>query len=60
MWQYLWSDLTFDFVKGLVAGGASLALQAVAPPVFRALKRVRARWVAWKASRKQATTRTEQ
>ena len=30
MW-YFWPDLAFDLVKGLVAGGASLALQVVAP-----------------------------
>jgi hypothetical protein len=51
MW-YFWPDLAFDVVKGLVAGGASLALQAVAPKTFRALKRFRARWSARKAARK--------
>jgi hypothetical protein len=57
MW-YFWSDLAFDLVKGLAAGGASLALQAVAPLTLRALKRFRARWYAWKAARKkQAATR---
>ena len=30
MW-YFWPDLAFDLVKGLVAGGASLAFQVVAP-----------------------------
>jgi hypothetical protein len=45
-------DLAFDLVKGLVAGGASLALQAVAPSMFRAFKKVRARWSARKAARK--------
>jgi len=24
MWQYFWPDMAIDFVKGLVAGGASL------------------------------------
>ena len=38
MW-YFWPDLAFDLVKGLVAGGASLALQAVAPMTLRAFKR---------------------
>jgi hypothetical protein len=52
MWEYFWSDLAFDFVKGLVAGGASLALQAVVPRTFRALKRFRVHWLARKASRK--------
>ena len=51
MW-YFWPDLAFDLVKGLVAGGASLALQAVAPMMLRALKRLRARWSARKAARK--------
>ena len=51
MW-YFWPDLAFDLVKGLVAGGASLALQAVAPATLRALKRFRARWSARKAARK--------
>jgi hypothetical protein len=52
MWEYFWPDLAFDVVKGLIAGGASLALQAVAPRTFRALKRFRARWSARKAARK--------
>jgi len=57
MWEYFWPDLAFDVVKGLIAGGASLALQAVAPKTFRALKRFRARWSARKAS-KQAGRNT--
>jgi hypothetical protein len=52
MWEYFWPDLAFDFVKGLVAGGASLALQAVAPRTLRALRRLRARWFARKAAKK--------
>ena len=52
MSQYFGPDLAFDLVKGLVAGGASLALQAVAPSIFRALKRIRARWLARKNARK--------
>jgi hypothetical protein len=51
MW-YFWPELAFDLVKGLVAGGASLALQAVAPATLRALKRFRAHWSARKAARK--------
>lgn len=51
MW-YFWPDLAFDLVKGLVAGSASLALQAVAPVTVRALKRLRARWSARKTGRK--------
>jgi hypothetical protein len=51
MW-YFWPDLAFDVVKGLVAGGASLALQVVAPATLRAFKRLRARWSARKAARK--------
>jgi hypothetical protein len=53
MW-YFWSDFAFDLVKGLIAGGASLAFQAVAPMTFRALKRFRARWSVRKAARKAA------
>ena len=41
-------------IKGLIAGGASLALQAVAPMTLRALKRFRARWSARKIARKAA------
>jgi hypothetical protein len=52
MWNYFWPDLAFDLVKGLIAGGASLALQAVAPKTLRALKRFRARWFSRKAVRK--------
>ena len=51
MW-YFWPDLAFDLVKGLVAGAASLALQAVAPMTLRAFKRFRARWYDRKAARK--------
>jgi hypothetical protein len=51
MW-YFWPDLAFDLVKGLVAGGASLALQVVAPMTLRAFKRFRARWSARKAAKK--------
>ena len=51
MW-YFWPDLAFDLVKGLVAGGASLAFQVVAPMTLRAFKRFRARWSARKAARK--------
>lgn len=57
MWQYFWSDLGFDLIKGLVVGGASLALQVVAPPTLRALKRARARWATRKAAKKQVATR---
>jgi hypothetical protein len=53
MW-YFWTDFAFDVVKGLVAGGASLTLQAVAPVTVRVLKRFRARWSARKAARKEA------
>ena len=55
MWEYFFgSDLAFDLVKGLVAGGASLALQVVAPRTLRALKRLRARLLAWRAARRAA------
>jgi hypothetical protein len=58
MWQYFWPDMAFDFVKGLVAGAASLALQAVAPSAVCAGKRLRARWHARKAAQeKESATR---
>ena len=46
MWQYLGTDLVIDLVKGLVVGGASLAVQVLAPRAVRALKRFRAHWCA--------------
>jgi hypothetical protein len=45
--------MAFDVVKGLIAGGASLALQAVAPSALRAVKRLRARWLARRAGRER-------
>ena len=58
MFEYILPDLGIVFVKGLVAGGTSLALQAVAPGILRALKRFRARRFARKASQdEQAATR---
>jgi hypothetical protein len=57
MWDYFWPDGAFDVVKGLVAGGASLVLQAVAPSAFRALKRLGARWQARNASPKAGEKR---
>ena len=58
MFENILPDLGIVFVKGLVAGGASLALQAVAPRTLRALKRFRARRFARKASQEeQAATR---
>ena len=56
MWEYFWSDMAFDFVKGLVAGGASLALQAVAPSAVRAVKRLRAHWRARKSAQERKST----
>ena len=58
MWEYFWPDVAFNVVKGLVAGGASLAVQAVAPAAVRAVKRFGARWRARKAAReRQAASR---
>jgi hypothetical protein len=48
MWESFLPDIAVDFAKGLVAGGASLALQAVAPRLLRALKRLHVRWFARK------------
>jgi hypothetical protein len=47
-----WPDWAFDVVKGLVAGVASMALQAVAPMTVRAVKQLRARWSARKSKSK--------
>ena len=58
MWEYFWPDMAFDFVKGLVAGGASLALQAVIPSALRAVRRLRARWLARKAATKEKRSAT--
>ena len=55
MWEYFWPDMAYNLVKGLVAGGASLALQAVAPSALRGLKRLRERRRARKAAREQQT-----
>ena len=56
MLQYLGTDFILDFVKGLVIGGASLALQVLAPRTLRALKRLRAHLFARKAARKSGRT----
>ena len=42
MLEYVSPELAWDVVKGLVAGAASLALQAVGPRALRALKSFRA------------------
>jgi hypothetical protein len=55
MWEYFGPDIALDVVKGLVAGGASLGFQAVAPRMLRALKRLP--WIAWKGAQdKQSVT----
>lgn len=51
MW-YFGPDLAFDVLKGLVAGVASMALQVVAPMTVRAVKQLRARWLARRAAKK--------
>ena len=56
MLQYLGTDFALDLVKGLVVGGASLALQVLAPRALRALKRFRARLSARKPARKSGRT----
>jgi hypothetical protein len=53
MWENLWPDLAVYLVKGLLAGGASLAFQWVAPKSFHALKRFRARWFARKSAQEK-------
>jgi hypothetical protein len=52
MWEYFGPDLALDFVKGLVAGAASLAFQALAPRTIRALKRFRAHGSVRKSARR--------
>jgi hypothetical protein len=56
MWYYYWHDVAFDLVKGLVAGGASLALQVAAPRTFHALKGLLARRLARKADQERSAT----
>jgi adenylate cyclase len=42
MWQNVWPDnIAIDCVKGLLAGGASLALQWIVPRTIRVLNRLR-------------------
>jgi adenylate cyclase len=49
MWEIFWSDIAQDCGKGLLAGGASLAIQCLAPRLGGLLKQIRARWVGHKA-----------
>jgi adenylate cyclase len=44
MWEIIWPDIAQDCGKGLLAGGASLAIQCLAPRLGRLLKHIRARW----------------
>jgi adenylate cyclase len=44
MWETFWSDIAQDCGKGLLAGGASLTIQCLAPRLGRLFKHVRARW----------------
>jgi adenylate cyclase len=49
MWEIFWSDIAQDCSKGLLAGGASLAFQCLAPRLGRLLKHIRAKWAGRKA-----------
>jgi adenylate cyclase len=44
MWESFWSDLAQDCGKGLLAGGASLAIQCLAPRLGQLLRQLRAKW----------------
>jgi hypothetical protein len=59
MWENLWPDLAVYLVKGLLAGGASLAFQWAAPKSLHALKRFRARWFARKSAQEKVDSSFE-
>jgi len=55
MWGALWSDIAQDCGKGLLAGGASLAIQCLAPRLGQLLRRIRTKWAARNVSRLDTT-----
>jgi len=55
MWEGLWSDIAQDCGKGLLAGGASLAIQCLAPRLGQLLRRIRAKWTARNVARLDRT-----
>jgi adenylate cyclase len=44
MWESFWSDVAQDCGKGLLAAGASLTIQCLAPRLGQFLKQLRAKW----------------
>ena len=55
MWEIVWLDIAHDCGKGLLVGGASLAIQCLAPRVSQLLKRIRTKLAARAAGRIDAT-----
>jgi len=56
MWESLWSDIVYDCGKGLLAGGASLAIQCLAPRLGRLLKQMLAKCAPRAAGRLDTTS----
>jgi len=56
MWESLWLDIVPDCGKGLLAGGASLAIQYLAPRLGRLLKQMLAKCAPRGASRLDTTS----
>jgi class 3 adenylate cyclase len=56
MWESFWSDLAQDCGKGLLAGGASLAIQCLAPRLGQLLKQLRVKWATRVAGRPARTS----
>lgn len=56
MWESLWSDIIYDCGKGLLAGGASLAIQCLAPRLGRLLKQMLAKCASRAAGRLDTTS----
>ena len=56
MWESLWSDIVYDCGKGLLAGGASLAIQCLAPRLGRLLKQMLAKCASRAAGRLDTTS----
>ena len=60
MLESLWPDLARDAAKGVLAGGASLVVQWLAPKLVMLIKRARARFALRRVNRAHdATRRTE-
>ena len=55
MWENLWLDIAQDCGKGLLVGGASVAIQCLAPRLGRLLKQIRANWAGRIAGRLDTT-----